>query len=91
MLVHVDGTTNGEVAATYTVPFFWHVREHCQDQILLNPEEPKGLGFCSTQTGESMHKAFETFFATFHPCWNSVETLCDQLFKAVTKWALLAL
>ena len=33
----------------------WHVREHCQDQILLNPEDPKGLGFCSTQTGESMH------------------------------------
>ena len=53
----------------------WHVREHCQDQILLNPEEPKGLGFCSTQTGESMHKAFETFFDTFHPCWNNVETL----------------
>ena len=69
----------------------WHVREHCQDQILLNPEEPKGLGFCSTQTGESMHKAFETFFATFHPCWNNVETLCDQLFRAVTKWASLAL
>ena len=23
MLVHVDGTTDGEVAATYTVPFFF--------------------------------------------------------------------
>ena len=65
----------------------WHVREHCQDQILLNPEEPKGLGYVSTQTGESMHKAFENHFENFHPCWNNVETLCDQLHRAVTKWA----
>jgi len=53
----------------------WHVRVHCQDQILLNPEEPKGLGYVSTQTGESMHKAFENHFENFHPCWNNVETL----------------
>ena len=69
----------------------WHVREHCQDQILLNPEEPKGLGYVSTQTGESMHKAFENSFENFHPCWNNVETLCDQLHRAVTKWASLCL
>ena len=52
---------------------------------------PKGLGFCSTQTGESMHKAFKEHFALYHPCWNNVEILCDQLFRAVTKWASLCL
>ena len=35
MLVHVDGTTDGEVAATYTVPFFFWLL------ILLNKKTVK--------------------------------------------------
>ena len=72
-----------DISLTCTIKIhamFFHVREHCQDQILLNPEEPNGLGRVSTQTGESMHKAFEIYFERFNPCWNNVEILNDQLF-----------
>ena len=30
---------------------FWHVREHCEEQMQLNPENPQGLGRVSSQTG----------------------------------------
>jgi len=79
-----------EIGLTCTIKIhamFFHIREHCQDQILLNPEEPNGLGRVSTQTGESMHKAFEIYLERFNPCWNNVEILNDQLFRAVTSWA----
>ena len=66
---------------------FWHVREECEDQVEKNPDDPNGLGRDSTQTGESAHNAFGDYLERFSPCWNNVEILNDQLFRATTSWS----
>ena len=66
---------------------FWHVREHCEEQMQLNPENPQGLGRICSQTGESMHKAFLRYLLKYTPHWNNVDLLNDELFRATTSWA----
>jgi hypothetical protein len=66
---------------------FWHVRQECEDQVKLNPKNPRGLGRVSSQTGESMHKAFLRYLLKYSPHWNNVDLLNDELFRATTSWA----
>ena len=66
---------------------FWHVRQECEEQVQLNPENPRGLGRVCTQTGESMHKAFLRYLLRYTPHWNNVDLLNDELFRATTSWA----
>ena len=66
---------------------FWHVREHCKDEIALRPDEPRGLGRVSTQTAESMHHRYEKYLERFNPHWNCPDLLVEELYRATTSWA----
>ena len=62
---------------------------------IIDPQ--KGQGSCaqfsgmgsgmSSQTGESMHKAFLRYLLKYSPHWTNVDLLNDELFRATTSWA----
>ena len=61
-----------------------HVREYCEDEIAVRPDEPRGLGYVSTQALESMHSSFDKHLETFNPSWNNPDKLKDDLARAAS-------
>ena len=59
-----------------------HVREHCEDELEVRPEAPRGLGRVSKQTPESMHHKFDKYVERFNPHWNCPELLRHELERA---------
>ena len=85
--VVTDLVTDFEMDVSCTIKFhviIFHVREHCEDEIALRPEAPRGLGSVSTQTPESMHHSFEKYVERFNPHWNCPRLLVEELFRATT-------
>ena len=64
-----------------------HVREHCEDELEVRPEAPRGLGRVSKQTPESMHHKFDKYVERFNPHWNCPELLRHELERAGSSWA----